>query len=61
LNDGLQTMQGSGGYIFGSLANGVLTPVLSNSRFENNLSSNFIFGTSQMILNIYQKKEKWNK
>ena len=61
MNDGFQTMQGSGGYVFGSMANGALTPVLSNSRFGNNFSSNFVFGTSQMIINIYENKENWDK
>lgn len=53
-NKGLQTIgDNSKGYFFGSLVNGALQPVLSNSRYGNNFSSTFIFGTSQLVVNVY--------
>lgn len=51
--------QGSGAYLFGSSANGALTPILRNSRFGNGLSSTFLFGTFQLINEgIEQNKNK---
>ena len=60
-NGGLSVMEGSSGYILGSAANGALGPKLSNSRFGNNLSSNLVFGTSQLMMNLLEKGEKFNK
>ena len=61
-NKGLQTYkQHSDGYFWGTLLNGSLQPVLSNSRYGNNFSSNFIFGTSQMYINVYDDGKDFSK
>jgi len=60
-NKGLQVLEGSAGYIAGTMVNGALSPILSNSRFGNAFSANFVFGTSQMGVNILENKDKWRE
>lgn len=54
LNKGFQSYRShSKGYFVGTFVNGALQPVLGNSRYGNNFSATFIFGTSQLGVNIY--------